>query len=142
MRRPADTELYLGYSERELAESPYARFFRPELAPLSAHVREALATGPVAWSLMPGVDRAADLQKPGYELVETGYTTCPDGSARISVLTPMPGVTPAMWDWWFAWHGSEAQRYKLRFLASPARKWQRTSLLALSCYAPGLVEIA
>jgi len=113
MRRPADTELYLGYSERELAESPYARFFRPELAPLSAHVREALATGPVAWSLMPGVDRAADLQKPGYEPVETGYTTCPDGSARISVLTPMPGVTPAMWDWWFAWHGSEAQRYKL-----------------------------
>jgi hypothetical protein len=36
----------------------------------------------------------------------------------------------------------EAQRYKLRFISSPARKWQRTSLLALSCYAPGLVEIA
>ncbi len=36
----------------------------------------------------------------------------------------------------------EAQRYKLRFLSSPTRKWQRTSLLALSCYAPGLVEIA
>ena len=25
----------------------------------------------------------------------------------------MPGVTPAMWNWWFAWHGSHAQRYKL-----------------------------
>ncbi|HET8733726.1 MAG TPA: hypothetical protein VFM45_08145 [Anaeromyxobacteraceae bacterium] len=36
----------------------------------------------------------------------------------------------------------EGQRYKLRFVSSPARKWQRTSLLALSCYAPGLVEIA
>jgi hypothetical protein len=36
----------------------------------------------------------------------------------------------------------EAQRYKLRFVSSPARRWQRTSLLALSCYAPGLVEIA
>ncbi len=36
----------------------------------------------------------------------------------------------------------EAQRYKLRFVSSPVRKWQRTSLLALSCYAPGLVEIA
>jgi hypothetical protein len=35
----------------------------------------------------------------------------------------------------------EAGRYKLRFQASPTRKWQRTSLLALSCYAPGLVEI-
>jgi hypothetical protein len=36
----------------------------------------------------------------------------------------------------------EQQRYKLRFVSSPSRKWQRTSLLALSCYAPGLVEIA
>ena len=36
----------------------------------------------------------------------------------------------------------EAHRYRIRFLSSPLRKWQRTSLLALSCYAPGLVEIA
>jgi hypothetical protein len=33
--------------------------------------------------------------------------------APLFVLTQMPKVTPAMWDWWFAWHGSEAQRYKL-----------------------------
>jgi hypothetical protein len=25
----------------------------------------------------------------------------------------MPGVTPAMWAWWFGWHGSDARRYKL-----------------------------
>ena len=36
----------------------------------------------------------------------------------------------------------EAHRYRIRFISSPVRKWQRTSLLALSCYAPGLVEIA
>jgi hypothetical protein len=35
----------------------------------------------------------------------------------------------------------EAQRYRLRFLSSPARKWQRTSLLALSCYSVDTVEI-
>jgi hypothetical protein len=35
----------------------------------------------------------------------------------------------------------EPSRYRLRFLASATRKWQRTSLLALSCYAPSLVEI-
>ncbi len=113
MGQPAESELYLGYSARDLAESPYARFFRPDLAPLSGHVREALATGPVAWALMPGVDRAGNLQASGYEPVETGYTTCPDGSARVAILTPMPGVSPTMWDWWFAWHGSEAPRYKL-----------------------------
>ncbi len=31
--------------------------------------------------------------------------------------------------------------YRLRFISSPARKWQRTSLLALSCYSPSAVEI-
>jgi hypothetical protein len=25
----------------------------------------------------------------------------------------MPGVTPAMWSWWFGWHGSDTRRYKL-----------------------------
>jgi hypothetical protein len=36
----------------------------------------------------------------------------------------------------------EPKRYKLRFLSNPARKWQRTSLLALSCFEPSGVEIA
>ena len=35
----------------------------------------------------------------------------------------------------------EGQRYKLRFLSTPARKWQRTSLLALSCYGVNTVTI-
>ncbi|HTN54080.1 MAG TPA: hypothetical protein VML50_16855 [Anaeromyxobacter sp.] len=35
----------------------------------------------------------------------------------------------------------EPQRYGLRFLSNPARKWQRTSLLALSCYGVNCVVI-
>jgi hypothetical protein len=35
----------------------------------------------------------------------------------------------------------DAQRYTLRFLQNPLRKWQRTSLLALSCYAVNSVAI-
>jgi hypothetical protein len=31
----------------------------------------------------------------------------------VSVRTDMPRVTPAMWDWWFGWHGSDSRRYKL-----------------------------
>ncbi len=108
-----EKDLYLGYSAAGLARSPTARFFRPEMAPLSAHVREALATGPVAHELLPPVARAGDLLDEGDWPVETGYTVAPDGSARVFVRTPMPGVTPAMWDWWFAWHGSHAERYKL-----------------------------
>jgi hypothetical protein len=35
----------------------------------------------------------------------------------------------------------EAQRYGLKFVSNPARKWQRTSLLALSCYGVNSVTI-
>jgi hypothetical protein len=35
----------------------------------------------------------------------------------------------------------ESQRYVLRFLSAKDRKWQRTSLLALSCYGVDLVTI-
>jgi hypothetical protein len=35
----------------------------------------------------------------------------------------------------------EPKRYKLRFLSTKERKWQRTSLLALSCYGINIVQI-
>ena len=74
---------------------------------------QALAVGALAPDLMPSVERAAELQAPGYWPVETGHARAPDGAVRVFVLTQMPGVTPAMWDWWFAWHGSDGLRYKL-----------------------------
>lgn len=98
----ADGDLHLGYRPDELASSPYASFYRPALAPLSEPVREALLTGAVAHELMAPVSAAAALLRPGHGPVETGYSLAPGGEARVAVLTPMPGVTPAMWDWWFA----------------------------------------
>ncbi len=106
-------DLHLGYTDAELASSPYAPFYRPQMAKLPPHVKHALLNGAVAEELMPGVEFAAQLQNSSYWPVETGYTLAADKSARVSVLSHMPGVTPAMWEWWFAWHGSEAQRYKL-----------------------------
>jgi hypothetical protein len=96
-----------------MATSPYAPFFRTAMDELPAHVRGALAMGLQAADLLPPVKSAPDLHDKGYWPVETGMTTSKDGAFRVFVLTQMPGVTPAMWDWWFAWHGSEAQRYKL-----------------------------
>lgn len=103
----------LGYLPDELAQSPYASFFNPELAPLQPQVAEALLIGPQAHELFAPASAAADMAEPGYGLVETGYTCPPDGAIRVFCLTHMPGVTPRMWDWWFGWHGCEAQRYKL-----------------------------
>jgi len=105
--------VHLGYTADELASSPYALFYKPDMAPLPAHVREAIAVGFQTVELLPPIESAPQLQAPGYWPVENGVTISPDGAFRVFVRTDMPGVTPAMWDWWFAWHGSQAQRYKL-----------------------------
>jgi hypothetical protein len=49
----------------------------------------------------------------GYQQTENGYGQLRGGGFQVSVRTAMPGVTPAMWDWWFGWHGSDSRRYKL-----------------------------
>jgi hypothetical protein len=105
--------LHLGYTAAEIASSPYAAFFHDDMAPLAEHVKEALLMGGQACELFPLVKHAPELLEAGYWPVETGYGLGADGSVQVFVLTQMPNVTPAMWDWWFAWHGSEAQRYKL-----------------------------
>jgi hypothetical protein len=35
----------------------------------------------------------------------------------------------------------EPRKYRLRFMSAPTRRWQRTSLLALSCYGVNTVAI-
>lgn len=49
----------------------------------------------------------------GYLPGEIGYCRLPDGTATLANLTQMPGVTPEMFDWWFAWHGIAPMRYKI-----------------------------
>ena len=36
-----------------------------------------------------------------------------NGTGYLANLTPMPGVTPEMFNWWFAWHGLEDMRYRI-----------------------------
>ena len=47
----------------------------------------------------------------GYLPCEFGLFKCPDGGSIMANLTDMPGVTPEMFDWWFAWHGLDTFRY-------------------------------
>ncbi|WOE75535.1 DAPG hydrolase family protein [Alterisphingorhabdus coralli] len=103
----------LGYSDQELAEGPYAEFYNPEIGAMQEQVKEALLARNQAHELFPPVEEAASMVEPGYWPVETGYTRAPDSAIRVFCLTKMPRVTPAMWDWWFGWHGCEARRYKL-----------------------------
>ena len=103
---------YLGYRAGD-ADTAWAEFFDPQMAPLPDHVVEALHHGPQAAPLLLEFDSASDLLDEGYHATETGYGHSRCGGATVAVRTDMPAVTPQMWDWWFGWHGSDARRYKL-----------------------------
>jgi hypothetical protein len=103
---------YLGYREADRA-TPYARFFNPALAPLAPHVCAALDLGGVPAILLPDIDQAASNLFGADPVLEDGFVLTGDGGMRVSVRTAMPGVTPAMVDWWFGWHGDAAAKYKL-----------------------------
>jgi len=103
---------YLGYRAADHA-LPYARFFNPNLAPLAPHVCAALDRGGVPDLLLPDIDGAAQNLFGDAPVLEDGFVLTKDGGMRVSVRTDMPGVTPAMIDWWFGWHGDTPAKYKL-----------------------------
>jgi hypothetical protein len=103
---------YLGYREADRA-APYAHFFNPEFAPLAPHVCAALDRGGVPDVLLPDIDQATSNLFGAEAVLEDGFVLTSDGGMRVSVRSAMPGVTPAMVDWWFGWHGDAASKYKL-----------------------------
>ncbi|HTX94434.1 MAG TPA: hypothetical protein VME67_06065 [Mycobacterium sp.] len=105
-------ELYLGYRNDD-ANTPFGKFFNPEMASLPTHVVEALHHGPQGGMALLAFDDAACVANDGYQQTENGYGAFEDGSYHVSVRTDMPEVTPAMWSWWFGWHGCDTRRYKL-----------------------------
>lgn len=103
---------YLGYQPQDYT-TDYAKYYDETIQPVPDYVQSALDRQPLPMGLLPPFSQAKDLQNEGYWDVETGYSLESDGSAHVAVLTKMPHVTPEMWDWWFAWHGSKDNRYKL-----------------------------
>ncbi|MFI0902486.1 DAPG hydrolase family protein [Streptomyces sioyaensis] len=112
-RPDPDRRPHVGMHAGELDGKWYAKYWNPVMAPLPEHVREALALGPQAPPLCLDFNAAATLSDAGYHDLENGYSLFDDGSMHIATLTRMPGVSPAMLDWWFWWHTTETQRYKL-----------------------------
>lgn len=104
---------HLGWSAADLATKPYARFYNPIMSPLSAHASEALVRGPVADEMLPTLAAAPAVMFGTTYQLEDAYTLTAEGGMCVHTRTDMPGVTPAMIDWWFGWHGDEAAKYKL-----------------------------
>jgi len=103
---------YLGYRDEDRSHA-FGHFFNPQMAPLAPHVCAALDRGGVPDSLLPDIDGAASNLFGAEPVLEDGFVLTSDGGMRVSVRTAMPGVTPAMIDWWFGWHGDAAAKYKL-----------------------------
>ncbi|MEL6969026.1 MAG: FAD-binding protein [Bacteroidota bacterium] len=94
------------------AQTPYAPYHREEMVNVPAEITAQL-TNPLAWGSLPELEEMPLLEQEGDLPVETGFSVAEDGSIKVAVKTFMPETTPAMWDWWFGWHGSEDARYKL-----------------------------
>ena len=98
-------------TEEEKQGPLYKYFIRPLAEPAPEKYNMAEKPSDPALGLM-----AEDMNKlfdPGYLPMEVGYCQLPNGCAVLANLTFMPGVTPEMFDFWFAWHGVEAMRYKI-----------------------------
>ena len=87
------------YFEREMTAPPQSRYDEVEMP-----IDSSLALSPFDMN---------KLFDDGYLTGEIGYCRLPDGGGTLANLTQMPGVTPEMFDWWFAWHGVAPLRYKI-----------------------------
>ncbi|MBK8457310.1 MAG: hypothetical protein IPL47_09575 [Phyllobacteriaceae bacterium] len=113
MRSRAIAGRHLGWTADDLANKPWARFWKPEMSRIAAPVEAAVIAGPVAEPLLPGFEASRASLIAGDEGLENGFALCASGEMRIALATEMPGVTPAMVDWWFGWHSDSPERYKL-----------------------------
>jgi len=101
----------LGWSATDLASLPYARFWNPDMADISSDAHRAVANSPMAEQLFPPMAQAIGTIVDAE--VQNGFTVTSDGAIHVNLVTEMPGVTPAMIDWWFGWHSDSPERYKL-----------------------------
>ena len=104
---------YLGIRPGDLDGKPYAKYWKPDMAPVQPEVKSALCHGVEASELGFDLAEADQLLDSGYLALENGYTRLHSGEIFVAVLTRMPRVTGKMIDWWFGWHYLENERYKL-----------------------------
>ncbi|MEM8861889.1 MAG: hypothetical protein AAGD96_26500 [Chloroflexota bacterium] len=91
----------------------YQKYLDPDVRPISDEIQQAVDSSPLDGRLFLKIENAGQMAYEEYTDAENGFALYPDGSAAVSVLTDMPGVTPDMWHWWFGWHGDSDDKYKL-----------------------------
>lgn len=96
--------------ERKLS---YAKYYDLPMTPIPKEKLEILNQGPLNSRDALRIEDRNSLFDAGYHRCEIGYCVMEDGAGYLANLTKMPGVTPEMFEWWFAWHGLEDLRYRI-----------------------------
>jgi hypothetical protein len=118
----------------QVAEEKYSAHIAPDAHGLRVHFKGTISTVNPAVVLNPFVDGVhAHAVEAGAKEVRVDLTTlefCNSSGFKsfihwIERIQQLP----------------EPRRYKLRFLSTKERRWQRASLLALSCYGVNIVVI-
>lgn len=86
--------------------------YRLPLQPASPRVLQAVASGVVPGEVGAGRDEAVRWLAADRPCAD-GVVRASDGRVRVTCCTDLPGVTPAMIDWWFGWHLPSSDRYRL-----------------------------
>jgi phloretin hydrolase len=93
---------------------PYSKYFYKKPTPPVPGALDKMEKPMDPAKALP-IGRINDMLNPGYHEVEAGWCALPQGGLYVANLLKMPGVTVAMVDWWFGWHGLEDLRYKIWF---------------------------
>ena len=88
------------------------RPYQLPLSPMPETARRVFQRGVIRQEFLPP-EQAQRLLVDRRDACPDGIRRAADGMALIVCTTDMPGVTPAMIDWWFGWHLPESERYRL-----------------------------
>lgn len=95
----------------EQKKSPLYKYYELDIAPVPPEkVKQIMSMTYDNQDGLP-IEDINVLFDDGYTTSEFGLFGLPDGGCVVCNYTDMPGVTPEMFDWWFAWHGLDPMRY-------------------------------
>lgn len=107
------TEMEVTITEEE-KKLPYAKYFYREMAPIPEEKVRIAEGEALAHSDALPFEKRNDFISGKDAGNEMGFCIMENGTAYVANATFMPGVTPAMFDWWFGWHCvGDDLRYKI-----------------------------
>ncbi|AQS41144.1 MAG: 2,4-diacetylphloroglucinol specific hydrolase PhlG [Candidatus Tokpelaia hoelldobleri] len=115
---PVSMQKQFQSNEKAVQGKPYADFFNSDIK-VPAAWANGLQHGPLPLdkTLTPGIADINKLLDASYTnaIPDSGYALLDGPCAYVQSRIEMPGVTAAMFRWWFTWHPMEKERYMLWF---------------------------